>query len=189
MKDSRFRKYLPDPARLRNSRYLKPFARHLDRHYLWQFNRKGVAGGVAVGMFFGILAPFMQIFLAAVAAILLRVNLPAAALSTLVSNPLTFPPLYYLAFEIGNAVTGFDMNASGMDEQIAYVAGLAQAEPGSRLANLLEWARSVGPPLAAGLGLLACGGALAGFLAVQLVWRAQVWRRQRRRHRNGRRPE
>ena len=59
-----------------------------------------------VGIFFGLLVPIAQIPLSVGAAIVMRANLPAAVSSTLVSNPLTFAPIYYLAYRTGLLVTG-----------------------------------------------------------------------------------
>lgn len=73
-----FFKHFPTSQGLKDGRFLKPFARYLEHHFLWQFNRRAVAGGATIGLFFGILFPFLQIFMAAFAAIVLRANLPVA---------------------------------------------------------------------------------------------------------------
>src|SRR2546428_721613 len=52
------------------------------------------------------------------------------------------------------------------------------------LRALFEWALSLGKPLAVGLVALAVGLAIAGYVVVQLAWRAHVvlaWRRRQRR--------
>ena len=64
-------------------------------------NRRGIALGLAIGVFFGLLMPVAQILFAAVAALLLRVNIPAAVGSTLITNPITFAPVYYAAYHLG----------------------------------------------------------------------------------------
>ena len=40
----------------------------------------------------------------------MRANVPAAVSSTLVSNPLTFAPIYYLAYRTGLLVTGAEVH-------------------------------------------------------------------------------
>lgn len=169
-----FKKYLPSADTLRSNRLLRPLAPHLDKRALWRISRRGVAGGVAVGLFFGILVPFMQIFLAAAAAVALRVNLPVAALCTLVTNPLTFPPIYYLAYRIGDAVTG------RMTFLPDAAASLANGGMSGWLPQTLAWVQSFGLPLAAGLTILACASAVLGYGLVQLGWRARRWWRPRR---------
>ena len=65
---------------------------------------------MAVGIFFGLLVPIAQIPLSVGAAIVMRANVPAAVSSTLVSNPLTFAPIYYLAYRTGLLVTGDEVH-------------------------------------------------------------------------------
>ena len=62
--------------------------------------------GVAVGVFFGLLLPVAQIPVSAAVAVLLRANLPMAVASTLVTNPVTFGPVYYGAYRLGKALLG-----------------------------------------------------------------------------------
>ncbi len=46
---------------------------------LWHVNRRGIALGLSIGVFFGLLIPVAQILFAATAALLLRANFPAAS--------------------------------------------------------------------------------------------------------------
>lgn len=73
---------------------------------LWHVSRRGIALGVALGMFFGLLLPIAQIPMSAAVAVALRANVPAAVASTFVSNPVTFGPIYYAAWRLGSAVLG-----------------------------------------------------------------------------------
>ena len=57
MRRSKYFKHIPTSESIQQNRFLKPFSRYLHHHYLWQFNRRGVAGGLAVGLFVGILIP------------------------------------------------------------------------------------------------------------------------------------
>lgn len=185
MRRHRFFKRMPTGESLRQYRFLKPFAPYLDRHFLWQFNRKSVAGGLAVGLFFGILSPFAQILLAAIGAIVLRVNLPVAAFATLSTNPLTVPPLYYAAYQLGSFLTA-------SDEDIRHLAGSGTAQNyydqlGQVLRSFplfIEWALSFGLPLMLGLAIIATVSAILGYVAVSLLWQLSVrlrWHKRRRR--------
>lgn len=183
MPSRRFRKHFPTPQHLMENRFLKPFSRHLHHHFLWQFNRRAVAGGVAVGLFFGILIPFAQILMAALAAMLLRVNLPVAAFSTLVSNPLTFPPLYYLAYRLGDILTGSAPMPppASIEADIEHTVAVQQGEVEGWLPGLIDWVQSIGFPLAAGLAVLAVTAAVAGYLCVNILWKLRVrWKWHRR---------
>lgn len=182
MRRHRFFKKLPTPQQLLESRMLKPFHPYLHHHFLWQFNRRAVAGGVAVGLFFGILIPFAQILFAALAAVGLRVNLPVAAFSTFVTNPFTFPAVYYAAYKLGDLLTG----STSIIPAVAIRSDIEKAVEVQKqvtgwLPNLLEWLQSVGLPLAVGLSVLAVVAAVAGYFMVNWIWRWQVARRWRNR--------
>lgn len=184
MRRSKFFKHLPTTHTIRTNRFLKPFRRYLDHHYLWQFNRRGVAGGLAVGLFVGILIPFAQIVLGAVGAIVLRVNLPVAAFATFVTNPFTVPPLYYAAYRLGNFLTGAE-NVGRSPFANPAVADRVVNEQGniSRwFANLIDWLQNVGPQLMIGLAVIAVVSALVGYVLVSVIWQLQAryrWRRRR----------
>ena len=64
--------------------------------------RRSVPRGVALGLFVGVIIPFMHTLLAALLAIPVRANIAVAAALTLIVNPLTIPPLYYAAYRIGS---------------------------------------------------------------------------------------
>lgn len=183
MRRSRFFKHMPTSQSIQENRFLKPFRGYLHHHFLWQFNRRGVAGGLAVGLFVGILIPFAQILFGVLGAILVRVNLPVAAFATFVTNPFTVPPLYYAAYRLGNLLMESDEVAreatlnSGM---LAKIAG-EQGQVGNWLSNLIDWVQSVGPQLMIGLAIIATVSALAGYLLVKLIWQLQALHRWRKR--------
>lgn len=171
----RVRRLMPtrnDARRQQALRWLGPL---LEREWLWRMNRRAVASGVALGVFFGIIVPVAQLPFAAVGAILMRANLPAAALATLVSNPLTVAPLYWLAHRTGTAI----LDPSGSEQVVAPAAD----DRGGAHITLADWIQriaDVGVPLMLGLSLFATGGAVLAYLAVRLIWRWSVlWQRRR----------
>lgn len=181
-----FTKRFPTAKSIKESRFLKPLGRYLDHHFLWQFNRRSVAGGVAVGLFFGLLIPFAQIFVAALVAVALRVNLPTAAFCTLISNPLTFPAIYYFAYKLGDFLTGSeDVVAEVVIETDIEVAiTVQQGEVSGWIPNLILWVETVGLPLALGLLVMASVASLLGYVLVSGIWKLQVgqqWRKRRQR--------
>src|SRR5687767_15579835 len=97
------RKYLPSHETVRSNRYIARFGPWLRHHNLWHLHRRSVAGGVAAGMFAGLIPGSnpVQFLAASLLAIGFHVNLPIAVLVTLYSNPFTIVPLYYAAFKIG----------------------------------------------------------------------------------------
>src|SRR3990172_5243168 len=101
-----FRRFLPHHETVKNNRWLKPFGGWLRHPNLWHLHRRSGAGGAAVGLFCGLVPGPLQIISAMLLAVLLRVNLPVAAFTTLYTNPLTIVPLYVLAYELGAWVSG-----------------------------------------------------------------------------------
>jgi uncharacterized protein (DUF2062 family) len=176
----RLQRLLPSEEALRTQRSLRWLGPLLRRPWLWQLSRRRVAAGAAIGVFFGFVIPVLQIALAAIAAIVLRANLPAAAVSTLVSNPFTYVPIGVLAHKTGAALLG-----KPADTKAAYTQAQALAEQlesraidqRSRSDKLL----GIGKPLMLGLAVFAVVGAIATWITVNVVWIALVaWRRRRR---------
>ena len=55
---TRLKAWLPTPQALLNQRGLRWLAPYMKHPRLWHLSRKGVALGVALGIFFGLLLPF-----------------------------------------------------------------------------------------------------------------------------------
>ena len=174
-----FRRFLPDGDTVRANKYLAWCGDWLHHPNLWHLNRDSVAGGVAIGMFAGLVPGPLQMLTAALLAIPLKKNLPVALVTTLYTNPLTIAPLYLLAYGYGRLLLGTGHHPAGpqpFEWDWAHWIDSAQA--------LAQWALALGKPLAVGLIALALTLAAAGYFAVQLAWRAYVvyaWRARRRR--------
>jgi uncharacterized protein len=173
-----FRKYLPSHERVRNNRHMARFGGLLQHPNLWHLNRHSVAGGVAVGMFSGLVPGPLQMLTAALLAVPLRVNLPVALATTLYTNPFTIGPLYLLAYIIGRLILGRD------DATLSHPPEFEWSHLVASLEVFLRWILSMGAPLAVGLVALALGLAALGYACVQIGWRAYViraWRKRRQR--------
>jgi hypothetical protein len=171
-----FRKYLPSHESVRNNRHIARFGGFLHHPNLWHLNRHSVAGGVAVGMFSGLVPGPFQMLTAALLAVPLRVNLPVALATTLYTNPFTIGPLYVLAYLIGRLIIGSDSAPLTPPPEIQW------SQLGASLEIFLHWVLSMGAPLAVGLVALALGLAALGYACVQIGWRAYViraWRKRR----------
>ena len=179
-----FRKYLPSHAAISANRYIARFGSALKHHNLWHLHRRSVAGGVAVGMFAGLVPGSnpVQFTAAALLAMVFRVNLPIAVIVTLYTNPFTIVPLYYLAFKLGELVL---MESGGAPP--SHALGLEDKSFSEWLPAALDWLTSIGKPLLIGLPLLALLFSVVGYVAVRWAWRLYVvcaWQRRLRSRRS-----
>lgn len=174
-------RHLPDRERIRNNRWLRWLGPSLLHPRVWHFSRRGVAVGVAIGVFFGLLIPIAQIPFAAGAAVLLRANVPIAVGSTLVTNPITFAPIYVAAHRLGASLLG-----ESPDAALPELPGVQQAAPSPAEHGwwAAVWSRllAVGKPLLLGLTLFAVAAGVLVYGAIMLLWRFKVvmdWNRRK----------
>lgn len=170
----RLHSLIPSREQIEANRWLAWLAPWLGHPKLWHWSRRGVALGVALGVFFGLLIPLAQIPVTAAAAIVLRANLPAAAASTLITNPVTFGPVYYAAYRLGSWVTG----ETGSPPEV-------QAAPAAADMTLWQRMAALGQPLIVGLFILAVAVGLTTYFLIDLAWRWRIARRRRRAARHG----
>ena len=172
------RKFLPSAHSVKNHRHLRLFVPVLRHPNLWHLNRHSVAGGVAVGLFTGLIPGPVQMIFAAIFAIVFRVNLPVAVFTTLYTNPLTFVPLYIVAYEIGAFVTGKSNSVQNLYTEFQ-AESLADWVP-----SFFNWVASLGTPLLVGIPILGAILSVCGYFLAQGLWRLHVviqWRRRQKR--------
>ena len=165
------RRHIPTREAIERNRFLRPVAHRILVPSLWRFTRRSVPRGVALGLFTGILFPFVHAPVAAVSALPARANVPVAVATTLLHNPLTTVPIYYGAFLIGHWILHFDP-----------YFGKPLAENVKANAGWLHWlVAQGGPATIVGLIAMAIGLAGIGFVASGLFWRLRVARKWRNR--------
>jgi uncharacterized protein (DUF2062 family) len=171
------KKYLPDHEAVHGNRWLRPFRNTLLHPRLWHLNRHSAAGAVATGLFCGLIPGPLQMLGAAVCAVVFRVNLPLALLTTLYTNPFTIVPLYLVAYQFGRLVTGDTAGfVAPPDFDMVRFVQWTQA--------MQDWMLSVAKPLGIGLVALAATLAAVGYLATKAAWRIWLigsWRRRQSR--------
>lgn len=146
--------FIPNREAFSNHRWLGPVAKRLLHPDLWALREEAVARGVAVGTFWAFVIPFGQTLVAAVHCAWWRASIPAAAVMTMLTNPLTFGFWLWLAYQLGSLVLGESAT------QIAPSTG-----------DLGAWLAAHGWPTVMGMGMFAVGGAALGYVAVKLMWR------------------
>lgn len=152
---------------------LRPIAHRILAPELWRFTRRSVPRGVALGVVTGVLVPMGQIPASAVLALPMRANIPAAALTTFITNPVTTPPIWLAAYWVGRKILRLDATVPGTP-----IASNVAANMG-----WLQWLYvDVGPALIVGLLAITGAAAVAGYGLTALGWRMWIARKWRRRH-------
>ncbi|MBB5718831.1 hypothetical protein FHR23_001754 [Stakelama sediminis] len=170
----RARRAVPTRESMEGNRWLRPVAHRVLAPPLWRFTRRSVPRGVALGLLAGVLVPLAQIPLAAVLAFPLRANIPAAALTTFVTNPITMAPLYWLAYKVGTWILQLDARVPG-----APIAANVNDSPG-----WIHWLfAQAGPATIIGLVTIAVVSSVLGYVVSSVLWRlwiARKWKKRRR---------
>lgn len=169
---------MPSPHSVQRNRWLRWLGPGLMHPRLWHMSRRGIALGAAIGVFFAFLIPIAQIPLSAGLAVALRANVPAAVVGTLVNTPLTFAPVYYGAWRVGNWMLGRTADPA---QAPAVPDALAMIEEGEAAADSRGyWRRSVdalsavGKPLLVGALTFACVFGALAYVLVNGVWHLRV---------------
>jgi len=156
-------KALPTQESLRQHTWLRPVADHLLQPHLWRLQQESVARGVAIGTFWAFVIPLGQTFVAAAHCIWWRGNIPAAAVMTLLTNPLTFGFWLWLAYPVGNLFMGEPMTTPTLSDT--------------------NWAsawQTVGASVLLGMAIFGVGGGALSYFLVKLGWRLRVAVRRHR---------
>ncbi len=146
--------------------FLGPFQRLLHHPLYFAANRRSVTGALWVGLFIGLMPIPGQTVVAIVAALILRVNLPVAAVAVWVSNPVTFFPIFYFEYRLGAMM--LDLPVEHVNFELSWpwlTHGLVQ----------------IWKPLLLGSFVSAVAGATIAYFLVNLLWRKSTIRRYKRR--------
>lgn len=154
-----FRKFAFKRERIHGQWFMAPFRHLLADNNLWTIRRRTVAPAFSLGLFIAFI-PFPAHILAAVLmALLLRINIPVAIFGTLLVNPLTMGPIYYLCYELGVILLGVEPQILKFEFSIDWVS--------DQFVNIWQ-------PMMLGCILTGTIVALAGYATVDLLWRASL---------------
>lgn len=154
-----FRKIARKRERLKAQWFMAPFRHLLHDPNLWSVRRRTVVPAFALGLFCAYLPIPGHALTAALLALLLRINIPVATVSTIVVNPLTIGPMYYLAYRVGQELLGIDPQPFEFELSISW---------------LTEQFNEIWLPLTIGCLLLGTLLAIIGYVALDLFWRASL---------------
>ena len=154
-----FRKFAFKRDRIHSQWFMAPFRHLLEDHRLWTIRRRTVVPACALGVFVAF-QPFPgQILAAVLLAVALRVNIPAAALSTLVVNPFTLGPIFYFCYETGLFLLGVEPQRFEFELSLNWL--------GNQFLDIWQ-------PLILGCLLVGAIASLIAFIALDLLWRASI---------------
>ena len=151
---------------LRNRWYLRPLRRLLLDSPLWSLQRRSITVAFGTGLAICFVPLPIHLPLAAAVAIIARLNVPVILASTLLVNPLTIVPVYYLAYRVGAAVLGAPPDAFAFE---------------------LSWdwlQHGLGPlwqPFLLGCAICATLAGLLGWAGLEFIWRRRVRQKYRMR--------
>ncbi|MFQ5659872.1 MAG: DUF2062 domain-containing protein [Gammaproteobacteria bacterium] len=165
-----FKHVLPEHHEIRRYKNLQILGDILHDPNIFHLTRHSAAGGVATGLFFAFMPIPGQMLAAAIVAVFFRVNLPLAVILVWVSNPITIPPLFFLAYKTG---------AMLLNEPTRHIAfEFSFNWFGEKLSEIWQ-------PLL--LGCLTYGtiAAVTGYTMVKLLWRLAIVRKWEERKKKG----
>jgi uncharacterized protein (DUF2062 family) len=159
---------MPSAAKIREIKSLHVLGDWIYETNLWHLNRYSASMAFFVGLFMAFIPIPGQMPAAALLAMLLRCNLPISVALVWITNPLTMPALFFMAYKVGALIINVPVTAMEFELSFHWLT--------NQLANIWQ------PFL---LGCLICGlffGCL-GYFIVSLMWRWRVsvhWRERKR---------
>ena len=154
-----FRKFAFKRHHMSEQWFMAPFRHLLHDHRLWGIRRRWVVPAFALGLFIAFLPFPGHTLAAALVALALRVNIPVAAVTTWVSNPLTVGPMYYFAYRLGVNILGIPPRPFEIELSIDWVT--------HTFVNIWQ-------PMLLGSVLLGSAAALVGYVVLDLLWRISI---------------
>ena len=152
-------KFMPKPETLREHKHLRMFGDLLLKPNLWSLNRHSAPGAFAVGLFVAWIPMPFQMVLAAALAILFNVNLPLAVALVWITNPITMPFMFYVAYILGAKLLGHEPQAFNFEASWHWIQASLE---------------TIGPPFLLGCFVLAGFFSLVGFFIIKTLWKYSV---------------
>ena len=152
------KKYFSD-KKLRDDKSFSIFGEFIHDQNLWHIHRRSVAGACAIGLFCAFIPLPFQMLIAAGFAIIFRCNLPISVALVWVTNPITMPPLFFLAYKIGVFLT--DTHLGPFDFELSFHWLFTELHE--------RWR-----PFLVGCFFTGTSAGLFGFIAARVLWRIRI---------------
>ena len=161
-----YKRYIPQRQHFSDHQHLKHLGAWLHDPNLWHLNRRSAANAVAVGFFISYIPIPGQIILAALIAVIARINLPLTVTAVFLTNPITMGPMFLLAYKVGATVLDIPPEINHFEISIDWLS---------------ETMVHIWKPLLTGCFILGVFVSAIGNLLVRLLWRLHLVRRWRAR--------
>lgn len=134
---------------------------------LWRWQRTPIARAVGLGLLLMFIPiPLLQMVVAGFVAYFCRANIPITVAFTWLNNPFTFVPINFFIYKIGDWILGARTTMPTMrsfEWPLSHISLLWR--------EMLMWFKALGKPYFLGLGVVAIGSAVIGYLLVEIIWR------------------
>ena len=154
-----FKRFLPHPDVITDNRWIKLLGPRLQEPSLWHINRRSCSLAVALGVFCAFIPVPFQMLIAAVFAILLRVNILVAVPMVWISNPVTMGPMFYFCYLIGAEILGIEPSGFHFEFSFRW---------------LLNGLDAVWEPFLLGCLVVGTICSLAAFLLIRVLWHLHI---------------
>jgi len=148
---------------------MRPFRLLLEHPAYWSLNRRSVTRAFALGLFIAFIPLPVHLVLSIGLALLFKLNLPAALLGTLLTNPVTTVPLYLAAYWLGCELLDLPVGSMAFEMSWDWVT----------TALLPVW-----KPFLLGCLVLGLSSAVLGYILVGGAWHLSLVLKYRRRKRS-----
>ena len=149
-------KIIPTPEEIKKNKSLRLFKIFFQKPNLWYFNKYSVSSAFAVGFFCAwIPLPFQMIF-AAGASIIFNSNMPISISLVWITNPVTMPVLYFIAYKFGAYLLNVELTKFYFEPSFDWFI--------STLSDICM-------PFLLGCFVIGITGAIFSLLTTRLVWR------------------
>jgi len=152
-------RFMPKSETLQNHKHLRMFGKLLHNPNLWSLNRRSAPAAFAVGLFVAWIPMPFQMVLAAALAIIFNCNLPISVALVWITNPITMPFMFYVAYMLGAKILHHQ------PQNFAFEATWAWIE--SSLST-------IGPPFLLGCLVMGICFSVIGFLLIKILWKYSV---------------